>query len=346
VPAFSFPDQDGKPVTDRDLRGHVWVADFIFTQCTTACPIMTSKMLLLQKQVPQPSVRFVSFSVDPAHDTPAVLKKYAELWQGDESRWRLLSTEPASLAAVIKAMRVTVEPTADPDNPIMHSSLFLLVDADGKVRGIYDSIDSEATAQLAQDMKTLAGVSPTTMPTNIPTNIVNEPADGSPIARGEVVYKSMGCLACHSQSRIAPPLASVFNGQVRLADHRTVWADEAYLHESIVDPNAKVVAGYLPAMPSYRNMLSAKQLADVLVYIESLSSNPTGGHGVVKTTATTQPEPELLVTDPVCKMEVHIDPSAPHAVFNGKTYYFCSENCREKFLANPSRYPSTMPAMR
>jgi cytochrome oxidase Cu insertion factor (SCO1/SenC/PrrC family) len=126
VPAFSFPDQDGKPITNRDLLGHVWVADFIFTQCTTACPIMTSKMLLLQKQVLQPSVRFVSFSVDPAHDTPAVLKKYAELWRGDPSRWILLSTKPATLAAVVKAMRITVEATADPENPITHSSLFML----------------------------------------------------------------------------------------------------------------------------------------------------------------------------------------------------------------------------
>jgi protein SCO1/2 len=332
VPAFSFLDQDGKTVTDRDLRGHVWVADFIFTQCTTACPIMTSKMLILQKQVHQPGARFISFSVDPEHDTPAALKAYAELWHGDQARWRLLSTDHSRLMQLIKAMHVTVEATEDKDNPIMHSSIFQLVDAAGHVRGIYDSIDSEATAKLADDMNILAGASTITMPA------ATQPSTDSPAGRGLLVYQSMGCLACHSQPRVAPPLAAMYGGQVRLADHRTIWADEAYVHESIVEPNAKVVAGYLPTMPSYRGLLTDDQVADLVAYIKSLSTNPAGGHGVVSDVAATQPEQELLVTDPVCKMDVHIDPTAPHAVFNGKTYYFCSDHCRDEFLKNLSHY--------
>jgi YHS domain-containing protein/mono/diheme cytochrome c family protein len=164
---------------------------------------------------------------------------------------------------------------------------------------------------------------------------------GDAVARGLATCQSMGCLACHSQSRIAPPLGSLYNSQVRLDDHRTVWADEAYLHESIVDPNAKIVAGYLPTMPSYRTLLSDQQLGDVLSYLKSLSDNPPGGHGVVAKPTTAPSSDELIVTDPVCKMQVRADPSAPQEKFEGKTFFFCSQQCRDRFLKDPKHFCST-----
>ena len=83
VPGFSFRDQHGKSTTDRELLGHVWIADFIFTSCTTVCPMLSAQMVMLQRSLPHPELRFVSFSVDPAHDTPEVLQAYAQRWQGD-----------------------------------------------------------------------------------------------------------------------------------------------------------------------------------------------------------------------------------------------------------------------
>lgn len=335
-PAFSFPDQDGKMFTDRDLRGHVWIADFFFSQCTTACPILTSKLLLLQKQLTDPGIRFVSFSVDPEHDTPAALKKYAQLWEGDESRWRLLSTDPRGLAEVAAGMKVAVAKTEDKENPIMHSTLFMLVDQQGQVRGMYDSIDNQALDRLVVDAKSLAGDSG-----QATANVL---ASGSTaVERGHALYGSMGCVACHSQVRIAPPLASVYGSLVRLDDRKMVWADDAYLHESIVDPNSKVVAGYSRTMPSYRSYLNDSQVMDLVEYIKSLSTNSPGGHGYVARDsqgAATQPE-LLVVADPVCKMQVNNDPSSPHATFGGKTYFFCSQHCREQFLKNPAKYALT-----
>jgi protein SCO1/2 len=332
APAFSFLDQDGLTVTNQSLRGHVWIADFFFSQCTTACPILTSKLMLLQKQITSPAVRFISFSVDPEHDSPRVLKKYAELWEGDQSRWRLLSTDPAGLTKVATGMKVTVAPSGDKDNPILHSTLFMLVDKQGTVRGIYDSSDSDALKQLVDDTKSLDGNTGNSSQQLIVTGATSA-------ERGRVLFGSMGCLACHSQTRIAPPLKSVYGGLVRLDDRRTVWADDAYLHESIVDPSAKIVAGYTKSMPNYRNYLNDQQVMDLVAYIKSLSTNTPGGHGVASF-STTAPTAELLI-DPVCKMQVTEDESGPHVMYHGRVYFFCSDHCKQQFLKNPALYVLT-----
>ena len=73
---FALTDQDGKPFSNNDLRGKAYICDFIFTTCGSACPIMTHKLADVQKNTPA-DVQLVSFSVNPEHDTPAVLKEYA-----------------------------------------------------------------------------------------------------------------------------------------------------------------------------------------------------------------------------------------------------------------------------
>ena len=83
VPPFSFVDQDGRGLTDQDLIGRVWIASFLFTSCTAACPALSSQLALLQRQLVDPNIRFVSFSVDPEHDTPAALNAYRARWTAD-----------------------------------------------------------------------------------------------------------------------------------------------------------------------------------------------------------------------------------------------------------------------
>ena len=85
VPAFRLTSQDGRPYGSEELRGKVWVANFIFTSCTSSCPRLTSKMAIVQRRIrnTDESVHLVSFSVDPDNDTPARLAAYAEQYHYD-----------------------------------------------------------------------------------------------------------------------------------------------------------------------------------------------------------------------------------------------------------------------
>jgi protein SCO1/2 len=156
LPTFSFRDQHGGRVSERELRGHVWIANFIFTRCTGACPILTAKLVALQRKLTQPRLRFVSFSVDPEHDTPEVLADYAARWNGGEVRWLLLSTDRQGLDAVTVGVRAVLQSSSDALNPILHSSRFFLVDGSGSVRGVYESSDETELARLAADAETLS----------------------------------------------------------------------------------------------------------------------------------------------------------------------------------------------
>jgi protein SCO1/2 len=148
APEFALTRENGETVKSSDLAGSPWIADFIFTRCQGVCPFMTSKLGDLQKKLP--GFRFVSFSVDPGHDTPAALSEYASRYGADTSRWIFLTGDPAAADRVTAAFHMN--PTAEPS---MHSSRFALVDAYGRIRGYYDSSDEEAMGRLEKDAAVL-----------------------------------------------------------------------------------------------------------------------------------------------------------------------------------------------
>lgn len=161
VPAFSFTDQLGQPVSNRDLAGKVWVANFVFTRCPSVCPLLTAKFSALQTKIgPLPDVRFVSFSVDPEFDTPEVLKAYAARFEADPKRWSFLTGPIADIEkTVVDGFKVHMgEASARPENPtlidIMHGEHFVLVDQTGTIRGYYRS-DAAGLSELASDLQSL-----------------------------------------------------------------------------------------------------------------------------------------------------------------------------------------------
>jgi len=112
-----------------------------------------------------------------------------------------------------------------------------------------------------------------------------EAADADPILAGEKLFSEKSCSTCHvgDGSGRAPSLNGVYGGKVRLADGSTVTADDSYIRESLMLPNAKIVAGFQPLMPSYQGQLTEDQILSLITYIKSLQSQPVPvtGAGVV-----------------------------------------------------------------
>lgn len=164
VPEFSLIDQNGKPVTRSDLLGKVWIADFVFTSCTTACPRMANRMKQIQEAlVGAPTVRLVSFSIDPTRDTPAVLKAYGESLGASVRRWVFLTGDQSAIHELArKGFSLGVEESSAEDrakgaDAFVHSMRFALVDAAGCIHGYYDSTDDDAVERLIRDTIRLAG---------------------------------------------------------------------------------------------------------------------------------------------------------------------------------------------
>ena len=146
VADFALTNQDGKVTTLSDLSNHVWVADIIFTRCTTSCPIMTSEMKTLQDALPADSqARLVSLTTNPDFDQPPVLAKYAAKYQADSKRWVFLTGTRQQVAAVagdsLKLGSVPIKPEDRKDafDFFIHTTLFVVVDKHGNLRQAFES---------------------------------------------------------------------------------------------------------------------------------------------------------------------------------------------------------------
>ncbi len=153
LPAFALTERSGTALTAGDLAGHVWVADFVFTRCPDFCPALTARMGGLQKRLASSDdpVRLVSFSVDPAHDTPEVLREYATR-AGAGPAWLFATGPREALAALLReGFKVAWADDGPPTSPITHSDRFVLVDRRLRIRGYYHGIDAADLERLARD---------------------------------------------------------------------------------------------------------------------------------------------------------------------------------------------------
>jgi protein SCO1/2 len=157
VPAFDITGvttQGEQPLRQKDLLGHPWVADFVFTSCGGPCPIMSSKMAALQRILP-PTALLVSFTVDPDHDTVPVLREYAARFHADPSRWVFGRTDQKTMyGLIVQGFRLAVAERHEdpPETRVMHSTLFVLIDPQGVVRGFYDSNGPSVMENIRQDV--------------------------------------------------------------------------------------------------------------------------------------------------------------------------------------------------
>ena len=160
LPAFALIDQSNQPYGSADLRGKIWVADFIFTRCPDMCPMLSAAMASLQRDLDREKlwdrVRLVSFSVEPDHDSPEVLREYAAKLRAG-AHWAFLTGSRQDIWQLSQEgfKLPAAESPPDAGNPILHSNKFVLSDAEGRIRGYYNATDAQDRQRLLRDLRTL-----------------------------------------------------------------------------------------------------------------------------------------------------------------------------------------------
>jgi len=175
VPDFSLIDRSGRKVTREDLLGKVWITNFIFTHCLDTCPLQSAEMAKFQADfAEEKDLRLVSITVDPERDTPEVLSRYAKRYGADPERWLFLTGEKKTIYRLaLEGFRLNVVDPAEgvkswllgpppllahheeTGTQFIHSSRFVLVDRQARIRGYYQSAEEEALQRLRRDVRIL-----------------------------------------------------------------------------------------------------------------------------------------------------------------------------------------------
>lgn len=154
---FEFTTQDNETFSNEDLEGKWWIADLIFTNCTTVCLPMTTNMSTLQDMLKDEEIdaEIVSFSVDPDYDTPEVLKEYANDYEADLSNWTFLTGYDFDTIKEISVKSFKSLLAEDPNDPtqVVHGTGFFLVDPEGNVIKKYNGTLADEMEIIVNDLK-------------------------------------------------------------------------------------------------------------------------------------------------------------------------------------------------
>ncbi len=168
IPDFTFINQDSLTITNADYKDKVYVVEFFFTTCPSICPIMNRNMLKLEKEFgKRDDFGIASFTIDPKHDTPIVLKKYAEEYGVTSLNWHMLTNEDHEKVYELSnnGLNIFAEINPEVDGGFEHQGFFALVDKEGYLRSrkdkhgnpivYYLGIEEDQIALLKEDIKKL-----------------------------------------------------------------------------------------------------------------------------------------------------------------------------------------------
>jgi protein SCO1 len=152
TPTFNLTDQSGAAFSSASLAGRVTLLDFVYTHCTDACPLLSATFQETQRKLADDSkIGLVSLSVDPQHDTPAVMAEYAQQFQADPARWKLLTGDWDQVYDVVTGFKLATRPPRPPaDAPapggteLTHTTRIVLIDPQLQVRAYLDGQDATA----------------------------------------------------------------------------------------------------------------------------------------------------------------------------------------------------------
>lgn len=155
---FSFTNQNGKTITQKDYEGKIYVADFFFTTCGSICPKMTTNLVEVQKAIiNNPKVMLLSHTVTPEIDSVPVLKAYAIKNGVDDKKWNLVTGDKKDIYTMARKSYLAVK-LGKPDElyDMVHTENFVLVDSKRRVRGFYDGTDKKEIQRLIADINWLS----------------------------------------------------------------------------------------------------------------------------------------------------------------------------------------------
>lgn len=167
APKFELTNQNNVSISSETYKGKVYVLEFFFTTCPTICPKMNQSMLEIEnKFFGNPNFGIVSITIDPAHDTPEVLKAHADLLGVRSSSWNFLSGEKAAIFDLAnKGFNLYAGENSKANGGFEHSGLFALIDKNGNIRCrrdnfgnpilYYDGLDKKGVRDLQQDINVL-----------------------------------------------------------------------------------------------------------------------------------------------------------------------------------------------
>jgi protein SCO1/2 len=154
---FSLINQNGKIITQADYKDKIYVADFFFTTCQTICPIMTTNMATIQKEIINDNdVMLLSHSVTPQIDDVAQLKKYAIEKGVEDKKWNLVTGDKKQIYELARKSYLAVKTVGNGDEyDMIHTENFMLIDKKRQIRGFYDGTSKEDIERLLEDIKIL-----------------------------------------------------------------------------------------------------------------------------------------------------------------------------------------------
>ncbi len=157
IPDFSFINQDGGEVTQDTFKDKIYIADFFFTTCPTICPIMKTQMLrVYEKYNENPDVLILSHTIDPKHDSVAILHEFAERLGVSSNSWHFVTGDQDEIFEIGQdSYMVTAMEDRDEPGGYLHSGAFLLIDKERRIRGIYDGTKEEKVDVLINDIDRL-----------------------------------------------------------------------------------------------------------------------------------------------------------------------------------------------
>ena len=157
---FALTNQLGQPVGLQNLRGQVWVANVIFSQCPTQCRKLSAQMEEVQSHLPR-NARLVSLTADPKYDSPAVLSRYGEKYHNDPTKWYFLTGTKAEVyRTAIEDLKFSVLESGDEkdtslENRFIHSTSYSIVDRQGRLRAVVQGEREDAPEQILKAVKRL-----------------------------------------------------------------------------------------------------------------------------------------------------------------------------------------------